>query len=149
MPDRTRLMPVILLATLAVAGCQTTPSRSPADDSLIPGGVMISRAQIDRSGARNAYEALIRARTHLMIEEQRGNNPARIFHRGRDSLTDSGQVLVILDGTPTTMGAVAALQEIPANQILYMKVLTAREATPRYGMLAGNGAVYVRTASGL
>lgn len=148
MANPTRLAPALLLAALAVSGCQTTPSRAPADDSLIPGGVMISRAQIDRSGARNAYEALIRARTHLIIEETRGDNPARIFHRGRDSLVDSGQVLVILDGTPTTMGAVAALREIPANQILYMKVLSAREATPRYGMLAGNGAVYVRTAAG-
>lgn len=148
MPNRTRLASVLLLAALAAGGCRTTPSRPPADDSLIPGGVLISRAQIDRSGARDAYEALIRARTHLIIEEPRGNNPARIFHRGRDSLTDSGQVLVILDGTPTTMDAVAALRDIPANQVLYMKVLTAREATPRYGMLAGNGAVYVRTTTG-
>lgn len=148
MPNRHRLAPALLALGILVSGCQTTPSRPPADDSMIPGGVLISRDQIDRSGARDAYEALIRARTHLVIEETRGNNPARIFHRGRDSLVDSGQVLVILDGTPTSMGAVAALKEIPAQQILYMKVLSAREATPRYGMLAGNGAVYVRTATG-
>jgi len=147
-PHRLTVVAAVFALSAVATGCQTTPSRPAADDSQMPGGTMISRTQIERSGARDAYEALIRARTHLVIEEPRGSNEARIRHRGRDSLVDSGQVLVILDGTPTTLGAVAALREIPANQILYMKVLSAREATPRYGMLAGNGAIYVRTTTG-
>lgn len=135
------------LALLVLASaCTTRPSGYDPDDSQIPGGVMITRDQIERSRAANALEALERARTHLVIRWTRQGEPPSISYRGRDSLVQDGDVLVVVDGTPTTEAA-RVLRNIDAQHIAFMKVLTAREGTPRYGMLAGNGVVYVRTLS--
>jgi hypothetical protein len=135
------------LALLVLASaCATRPAEYDPDDSQIPGGVMITRDQIERSRAANALEALERARTHLAIQWTRQGSPPSITYRGRDSLVQDGDVLVVVDGTPTTEAA-RVLQNIDAQHIAFMKVLTAREGTPRYGMMAGNGVVYVRTLS--
>lgn len=144
---RHSLLPAILCVALALtSGCTTRPMGYDPDDSQIPGGVMITRDQIQRSRAVNALEALERARTHLDIRWTRQGAPPSITYRGRDSLVQDGDILVVVDGTPT-IEAARVLQDIDAQHIEFMKVLTAREATPRYGMLAGNGVVYVRTLS--
>lgn len=144
---RRPLFAVPLCVALALtSACTPRPSGYDPDDSQMPGGVMITREQIQRSRAVNALEALERAHTHLDIRWTRQGAPPSITYRGRDSLVQDGDVLVVVDGTPT-MEAARVLQDIDAQHIEFMKVLTAREGTPRYGMLAGNGVVYVRTLS--
>ncbi|MDT8342044.1 MAG: TonB-dependent receptor plug domain-containing protein, partial [Longimicrobiales bacterium] len=135
---------LLLVALAAAPGCASRGPSFEGDDSLIPGGILITREQIVRSRARNGLEALERARTHLMIEWPRDGGEPRITHRGRDSLVDDGNILVILDGQPMQFPA-ATLWNLDAGHIAYMKVLSSREATPHYGLRAGNGAVYVRT----
>jgi hypothetical protein len=39
------------------------------------------------------------------------------------------------------------LKNIPAESILYIQILNAREASARYGSEAGNGVIMVRTAA--
>ena len=73
--------------------------------SLVSGGVMITRDQIERSRAANAFEALERARTHLVIQWTRQGTPPSITYRGRNSLVQDGDVLVVVDGTPTMEAA--------------------------------------------
>lgn len=136
----------LVVGLLIVGGCTPRASEYDPDDSLVPGGVMITKEQIERSRANTALEALERARTHLVIQRTRQGTGAQITHRGRDSIVQDGDVLVVVDGAPT-MEAARVLNNIDAQHIAFMKVLSAREATPRYGMLAGNGVVYVRTLS--
>lgn len=141
-----RLLPgLLLLAT--VGGCATVPQKPSEDDSGIPGGVFISRQQIAESGARDGLEALERARTHLMIQRTRAGSPPRILHRGVDSISNDGWILVVVDDAPSTADPGTTLQQIDADHIAFMKVLTAREATPRYGVMAGNGVIFVRTTA--
>ncbi|MEJ2540094.1 MAG: TonB-dependent receptor plug domain-containing protein [Gemmatimonadota bacterium] len=133
-----------LLALLVLSACATRPTGYDPDDSMIPGGIMITRQQIERSRANDALEALERARTHLSIQWKRQGDPPSITHRGVDSLVRDGDVLVVVDGAPT-LEAARVLRNIAAEHIAFMKVLSSREGTPRYGLLAGNGVVYVRT----
>ena len=139
-----RWIPAALVGLSLVVGCTPRAAGYDPDDSLVPGGVMITREQIQRSRANTALEALERAHTHLVIQRTRQGGGGQITHRGRDSIVQDGDVLVVVDGTPT-MEAARVLHNIDAQHIAFMKVLSAREGTPRYGMLAGNGVVYVRT----
>lgn len=134
---------VILLA-LAAGACAPAAQGYELDDSLIPGGLFLTRDELLRTNPRNALEALERARTHLMIRGGSGGGLPTITHRGIDSVSNDGNVLVVLDGQPTTNG-VMALRDLHPDHIAYMKVFSSREATPRYGVLAGNGVVFVRT----
>ncbi len=142
----SRLVRSFLIGLLIVGGCTPQAAEYDPDDSLIPGGVMITRGQIERSRANTALEALERARTHLVISRTRQGAGVQITHRGRDSIVQDGDVLVVIDGAPTREAA-RVLNNIDAQHIAFIKVLSAREGTPRYGMLAGNGVVYVRTLS--
>jgi hypothetical protein len=139
-----RSLRFLLVGLLIVSGCTTRAAGYDPDDSLVPGGVMITRNQIERSRANTALEALERAHTHLVIQRTGRDGQGQITHRGRDSVAHDGDVLVVVDGTPT-MEAARVLHNIDAQHVAFMKVLSAREGTPRYGMLAGNGVVYVRT----
>ena len=145
-PVGTGWLRALLVVLLILGGCSPRPAGYDPDDSLVPGGVMITRQQIERSRANTALEALERAHTHLVIQRTGQGGGGQITHRGRDSIAQDGDVLVVVDGTPT-MEAARVLHNIDAQHIAFMKVLSAREGTPRYGMLAGNGVVYVRTLS--
>jgi hypothetical protein len=148
-----RRRPLVLVAALvctlvAVPACTGATGGRGTDDSEIPGGMMITREQIQASNARHALEALERARTHLVLSGSgRDGGRGGIVHRGVDSMVRDGQVLIVINGAPVR-GAADILIDIPAEAIAYIKVVSAREATPRYGTMAGNGMIYVRTTAG-
>lgn len=145
---RARFVRALATTTLflGVAGCATLRSDPLEDDSEIRGGVMISAHDIANSRARNAFEAIERARTHLLVQETQGTSgtDVRLIHRGIDSLVSDPQIMVVVDGTPVS-APIERLRSIPAESIAYIKVLSGREATPRFGTLAGNGLILVRT----
>lgn len=140
---RGRWSVAFALTVLGCAGGHSAP-REPGPE---PGGTLITREEILAMGVQNALEALERARTSLVIQRTRSGTPARIYHRGVDSLILQPDVQVAVDGALVQDG-VRALESIPASSVLFIQVLSAREAALKYGAAAGNGMILVRTGAG-
>lgn len=133
------------LLAVNVSACASahheTDSKPQRDPSLI------TREDIVRSGARDAFEALRLANTHISLSEGRGQmtltREVQATSRGRSSFILSPQMLLVVDEVQRL--DVAALHEIPADNIAWIRVLTSLQATPLYGTEGGNGAIVVRT----
>lgn len=137
------ISPVVVLSMLlSTSACSTLrPGTTRAGST--PGRV-ITAEQIARSGATNAWEALRRSSTHLLIRENSRGEQARISYRGPNSLLLSNEVLVIVDGIHLV--GWTYLREIPAASIAYIQIMTGPQATVQYGTPAGNGVIVVSTA---
>jgi outer membrane cobalamin receptor len=110
-----------------------------------PGGTVITRAEIETYDVRNAFEVILRARTHLNIQHVGEGSEPRVTHRGVDSIVLSPQVLFVVDGT--RVSSVDHLRNIPVESLAHIQILSAREATPRFGTSGGNGAILVWTTA--
>ena len=138
---------VVALTLLAVnvgacAGVHTTAAANPRRDSNL-----ITREDIVRSGATDAFEALRLANTHISLSEARGQmtlaRDVQATSRGRSSFVLSAQMLLVVDDVQRL--SVSALHEIPAHNVEWIRVMTSLEATPIYGTEGGNGAIVVKT----
>lgn len=139
---RALAVPTLIFAS-ACAGARAGQRPSEVD----PGGTVITREEIRSMGVHNALEALERAKTSLVIQRTRNGSPVRIYHRGVDSLMLRSDIQVVVDGAMVQDG-ILALENIPASTILFIQVLSGREAAMKYGSSAGNGVVTVRTGAG-
>ncbi|NUQ22192.1 MAG: hypothetical protein HOQ09_14690 [Gemmatimonadaceae bacterium] len=143
-PGGVRLMASVMLVA-GVGACATLhrpdASRPFHDPNLI------THEDIVRSGATNAYDALRRGGTFLSMSEVRGGRAVthdfEATSRGRSSLVMNPQVLLVVDDVMRL--DLASLREIPAENVAWIRVMTAMEATPYYGTEGGNGAIVVRT----
>jgi len=128
-----------------VCACATVHRESVAKPRRDPN--LITREDIVRSGATDAFEALRLANTHVSLSEARGQmtltHQVQATSRGRSSLLLSAQMLLVVDDVQRL--DVSALHEIPADNVAWIRVLTSLEATPIYGTEGGNGAIVVRT----
>ena len=132
----------MILSLVDMTGCATAPVGSggaPPDRD----GMMLTRAEIAQTGAKNAWDAIRMGSTHLNIQFPREGSPARVTHRGVDSFIISPEVLLVVDGTQ--MASLEYLQEIRVENIDYIQILSGRQGTVRYGTNAGNGVVVVKT----
>ena len=130
------------LAATLVAACATAP----VGDTTAPKereGQIITREDIERSGARDGWEALRWGATHLNFQYTREGSPVRVTHRGVDSFVIDPQVLLIVDGAQ--MQSLSALETIPATSIEYIQILAARVGVVKYGTNGGNGVIVVKT----
>lgn len=141
----SRLVHAIVLPCLAAVLLHACAA-GPRPDSLEPGGLVLDREDIADSRARTALEVIERAARHLNIQRTREGTPVRITHRGVDSLILDPQVLVVIDGNPVRDVA-NHLRDIPAASIDFVQILSGREAAPRFGSVAGNGAILVLTSA--
>lgn len=138
----TRLLSLAL--AVVASGCATTAGA----DGFTPNpreGQILTREQIARTGARDAWEAVQRGGTRLNIQYTREGSPARVTHRGVDSFALSPQVLLVVDGAH--MASLSRLREIRAENVDYIQVLPARVGVVKYGTAGGNGVVVVRTGT--
>lgn len=103
----------------------------------------ITRAEIDRSGAHDAWEAIRRAGTYLSLREGKSGGPVRATERGRSSFLLSDQLLVVVDGVMVL--DVAYLKDIPAVTVYSITILSSAEGTSAYGTFGGNGVIIVIT----
>jgi len=126
-----------LLADCAVARVESSEA------TLEREGEVITRDEIQRSGAQDGWEALRLGATHLNFQYARQGNAVRVTHRGVSSFVIDPQVLLILDGTH--MQSLTVLETIPAENIDYIQILSARVGVLKYGTGAGNGVVVVKT----
>ncbi len=130
------------LAVTLVAACATAPAGDPTAPKEREGQI-ITREEIERSGARDGWEALRWGATHLNFQYTREGSPVRVTHRGVDSFSIDPQVLLIVDGAQ--MQGLSFLENIPANNIEYIQILAARVGVVKYGTGAGNGVIVVKT----
>ena len=137
---------VVFLSSLVLYGCSAAKA-GPRPDGLEPGGVVISRDDIDHMKVRTALEVVERGARHLLIQRTREGTPVRIYHRGVDSILLDAAVLVVIDGLLVNHG-VQALSDLPSTSIEFVQVLSAREGTMKYGSTAGNGVIVVKTNAG-
>jgi outer membrane cobalamin receptor len=126
---------------LMVAGCGGLQLQPAAISSS--GEKAITAAEIQTSGARNAWEALRRL-THLQLGQfDIGlGPPSPAGHRGSQI-----PPLVVVNGV-LLLDGVRGLAHLPAEEIASMRVLTASAAAPRYGTAAGGGAIIIETRRG-
>lgn len=142
-----RTVRALLAAALACAlpGCATVSTGEAPEPSRAQGH-LITRAEIERSGARDAWEAIRRNANHLRFTEDRDGDPTWIgAQRGSTSLAARDAILLVVDGA--LMGDSRYLREIPASTVAWIQILSGREGTTRYGPAGGNGVVVVRTGA--
>jgi outer membrane cobalamin receptor len=124
----------------ALGACGATPLRT--DPTPHHEARLITRADIERSGAVDAFDALRRAGNYLNITERKAGD-VRVSERGRSSFLLSPQIMLIVDGV--TMQNLNTLHEIRAENVEWMRVMTGAEATPQYGTDAANGVLLIAT----
>ncbi|MGH7540499.1 MAG: TonB-dependent receptor plug domain-containing protein [Gemmatimonadota bacterium] len=133
------------IAASFLLGCaELPPEEVPSPASAR--GILITQGEIERSGARDAWEAIRKAANHLRFLEDMDGDPIWIgAHRGSASVTHADEILLVVDGA--LMQNIAYLRLIPAQTVAYIQILSGAEGTSRYGLAAGNGVVVVRTIS--
>ena len=133
-----RVATIAALTLLAACGATRKPL-----DPLTPrhSARLITRADIERSGATDGYEALKRAGSYLVLGERKGGD-IRASERGRASIIISPQILLVVD--EVMMMDLNSLRDIRADTIEWMRVMSGAEATPFYGTPASNGVLVVR-----
>jgi len=141
-----RQFTLTLGALLALTSCAGVAAGD-RPDGMVQGADVITREDVDRSGARDALEALQRIRTHLLVQNTGYGNRARVVSRGVGSIMLNPEVVVVVDGARVS-NSIGALRNMPAHDIQLMQVLTARQATPTMGAAGGNGAVLITTTRG-
>src|SRR5690348_2888792 len=130
-----------LLCAMACGGARAGSERS----STPSAGKVITAEMIAASGAKTAWDAVRKTVPNVQLRERDGQ-PARIVRRGRASIYLDDQVRVILDNTPVY--DIRVLDQVPANNVLSIEVLSGFDATTHYGGTSTSGVISVRTQDG-
>lgn len=140
---------VALLVLMAVSACASSRPMDREDGVMReaqPDGQLITQRDILRTNALNAMEAIERGGTHLLIQRPGAGRVVQISHRGADSIVLGNEILVVVDGN-RVRSPERALENIPASTIVYIQILSGRQASTRWGSEAGNGVIVVRTSA--
>jgi outer membrane cobalamin receptor len=108
-------------------------------------GQVITEEQIERSGARTAWEAL-RLTVHNVSFSETGRGPTAIRRRGQSSMILDDELRVMVDGV--TLTDFTVLARMPASDLLGIEVLSAMDATTYYGTNYPSGLIRIRTKTG-
>lgn len=126
----------LLLAACASTGGHMADRPTPGD----PG--VVTREEIQASGARTVWEAL-RLTVALHVEDDLAGNPARLRHRGYNSILGPETPLLVVDGA--IVRDYRHLDEVPARDLVSIHVRSPSYAAARYGSLARAGVVELNT----
>jgi TonB-dependent starch-binding outer membrane protein SusC len=132
---------VTLLAAVTVSNsCGWRTSGDALDNRE---GQIITAEDVERTGARNAWEVLKRSGTAISLGEDTRGNPGRVRQRGNSSIYLNNAPLLVVD--EVRMADLAYLREIPAEAIEKIHIVNGARGTARYGTGAGNGVIIVTT----
>lgn len=137
------------LLILALGACGSFGARGVGEyvpKGAGPGGQVLTQAEIQRTGARDAFEALERGNTYLIITNPGGDHPAQITYRGASSLFMGNAILLVVDGARVKHSQ-QMLRSIPAESIHHIRILSGREASVLWGSEAANGVIMVQTTA--
>ncbi len=139
-----RLMAVVVITSATASGCSVPLIHAATGDYQTRGqqGVLITRADIKRCQAVDAWDALKRQGVSLSMHERAGDG-ASVVQRGPSSIWRSSEMLLVVDETMTV--DLAYLRQIPANDIESIRILSGTDGTLWYGTLGGNGVIVVKT----
>lgn len=118
----------ILIAITACSASSNSKSSSPRDRATL------TREDIQRSGAVDAFTAVQALRPHWLMK------------RGTTTLNQSEFIKIYLDGN--LMGGPEHLRQISTHSIESIRYMDGLDATQRYGLDHGQGAVLVYTKKG-
>jgi len=107
----------------------------------------VKSSELNQAKATNAASALVGKVSGLQINTtSNGVNPnTRVVLRGSRSLTGNNQALIVIDGFPSTRGA---LSQIDPNNIESTTILKGANAAALYGSDGANGAIMITTKRG-
>lgn len=130
-----------LLVPIVLTACH---GAQPRTDAAPTPGLVVTMEQIQKSGARTAWEAL---QLTVPIVSFRGTDRSgenlRIRRRGRSSLMLNDDPRVFID--QVRIVDLSVLEGMPAGDIAAIVVLSGIDGTTYYGTSAGNGVVLIFT----
>ncbi len=128
--------PLAILAASLAVGC--FPLHQPPPDASA--GRVVTAAQIEKTGARTAWEALRLTMPHLGFD---GNG---MNHRGPSSVYLTDAPAVIVDGA--RLADYHSLVDIPARDVLRIHYMSGINGTTYYGQNSGDGVLVIETKRG-
>lgn len=142
-PHLIRSLSLPLLLPTILPACH---GAQPRTDAGPPAGFVVTAEQIQKSGARTAWEAL---QLTVPVVSFRGANRSgagddlRIRRRGRSSLMLNDDPRVFID--QVRIVDLSVLEGMPAGDIAAIVVLSGIDGTTYYGTSSGNGVVLIFT----
>ena len=133
------LVPLILLLSAACHPHAPPVARSGGEH------LRFSQEQIERSGARTAWDALKRLAPQFSFRENRNGQPSGLSRRGRSSILLSDAPLVFMDGAE--LADFRSLNQVPASTLTSIEILDGIEGTSYYGSNAVSGVILFKTKS--
>ena len=131
---------VVLLLGCGPAAQQGTRSDVP------PGTFMITAEQIEKSGARTAWQVLKQRAPMFQTSEDRNGRPSKIGRRGRASFVLDDSPAVLVDGV--RLPDFRSLEDIDAQSIFAIYIYDGIEGTTYYGTNSVSGVILIKTKDG-
>jgi outer membrane cobalamin receptor len=125
---------------LTFAACH--PHLTPGGGAPGPATRVIEAAQIRRSGAHSAWEALYLNIPNISFRKT--GRGAQMSRHGRSSLVLGDAPIVVLDNVRLSTG-LSVLRDIPAEELFRIEVFSGIDATTYYGTNAGDGVILLTT----
>lgn len=115
--------------------------------NAVPAGTFIITAeQIERSGARTAWEVLQRSAPMLLAEDDENGRPVKLTRRGRSSFKLNDAPAVVVDDVH--MPDFRNLDTVDAASINTISIVDGIEGTTYYGTNSGSGVIVIKTKNG-
>jgi len=133
------------LLLLPLLGCGPAAQQA-SNDLLPPGAFLITAEQIEKSGARTAWQVLKQRAPMFQTSEDRNGRPSKIGRRGRASFLLDESPTILVDGV--RLPDFRVLDDIDAQSIFTIYIYDGIEGTTYYGTNSGSGAIVIKTKSG-
>lgn len=136
-----------LTASWVVLSLACGPAVQRSQTADVPAGtVVITAEQIEKSGARTAWQALKQHAPMLQTTEDRNGHPTSLGRRGRASFYLHEAPVVLVDGVRIT--DFQSLEDIAAQTILAIYIYDGIEGTTQYGTNSVSGVILIKTKDG-
>jgi outer membrane cobalamin receptor len=130
---------------VALVGCGPAVKHDVADHQ--PSGTfLITAEQIEKTGARTAWQVLKQSAPMLQTSDDRNGRPAKLGRRGRTSFLLDDAPAILLDGV--RVPDFRALDDIDAQSIFTIYIYDGIEGTTYYGTNSGSGVIVIKTKAG-
>jgi len=110
------------------------------------GTFLITAEQIEKTGARTAWQVLKQSAPMLQTSDDRNGRPAQLGRRGRTSFLLDDAPTILLDGV--RIPDFRALDDIDAQSIFTIYIYDGIEGTTYYGTNSGSGVIVIKTKAG-
>ncbi len=135
---------IVFAASLPACHTMHSPAARGAN---APGSRVITEEQIERTGARSAWDLVRATVPFTQFSETRQGLPTRMRRRGKSSIFLNDDIRILLDGAP--LEDITPLRDIPAFDVATIEIVSGIDATTRFGTNYGSGAVIIHTKVGM